>query len=72
MKKDIYIAYFRQVLMTNHVTNTSISLQSTFEELKKDIELNSTSSIEEKKIMHRHLMDAHHQMKNEISGQKEE
>lgn len=69
MKKEAYIAYFKQVLMTNHVTSTSISLQSIFEELKKGIELSTSWSIEEKNIFLEQLIDAHNQMKNEIFGQ---
>ena len=72
MTKEAFIEQFKQVLMTNHVASTSISLQDTFEEMKKEIELNSVWSIEEKNLYLLHLKAAHHQIKQEIVGIEQE
>ncbi len=68
MRKENFIEQYKQVLMTNYVASTSISLQSIYEEMKKEIELSSTWSMNEKNIFLQNLIDAHHQIKNEISG----
>lgn len=68
MRKETFLEQFKQVLMTNHVASTSISLQATFEEMKKEIELSSIWSIEEKDLFLHHLKAAHHQIKQEIAG----
>ena len=72
MRKENFIEQYKQVLMTNYVASTSISLQSIYEEMKKEIELSSTWSMNEKNIFLQNLLDAHHQIKNEISGKLEE
>ncbi|WP_298466791.1 hypothetical protein [Psychrobacillus sp. FSL K6-4046] len=72
MRKEIFMEQFKQVLMTNQVASTSISLQSTFEEMKKEIELNSVWSIEERNLFLHHLNVAHRQIKQEIAGIKQE
>ena len=72
MRKEIFMEQFKQVLMTNQVASTSISLQSTFEEMKKEIELNSVWSIEERNLLLHNLNVAHRQIKQEIAGIEQE
>ncbi|MER2006223.1 MAG: hypothetical protein ABS939_02120 [Psychrobacillus sp.] len=72
MRKEIFMEQFKQVLMTNQVANTSISLQSTFEGMKKEIELNSVWSIEERNLLLHNLNVAHRQIKQEIAGIEQE
>lgn len=72
MRKEIFMEQFKQVLMTNQVASTSISLQSTFEEMKKEIELNSVWTIEEKNLLQQYLIMAHCQIKKEIAGIEQE
>lgn len=72
MRKEIFMEQFKQVLMTNQVASTSISLQSTFEGMKKEIELNSVWSIEERNLLLHNLNVAHRQIKQEIAGIEQE
>lgn len=72
MRKEIFMEQFKQVLMTNQVANTSISLQSTFEGMKKEIELNSVWSIEERNLLLHNLNVAHRQIKQEFAGIEQE
>lgn len=70
--KEDYINRFKNVLMTNNIGSSSISLDLIFEAFGKEIDTISEIHEQDKTIYVLNLQKAYKQIKGEISGMKED